>query len=410
MGDIFNYPKFQAFDGSGNPLNAGKLYSYAAGGSTPKVTYSDKALSTPNANPTILDSRGEATIYLSGSYKFILKDSDDNIIWTLDELDSISPFANTGLKVLDTDASHYVTIKPGSDITANRILTITTGDANRALNITADLIVSAAATFDSDLTGGVKDQDNMSSDSATALATQQSIKAFVDYLRLGFVSRPRFVWRLAPTIFIEPGAYDVKGKMARWVTRLISPDIGTPTASTWVYLYLDYSAITSGTVITNAELIWSETAPSWTVANLGWYNGDDRCIFAVYSDAGQDITEFIHDGDLVLLADRDNVYASADVDTTWIDVTFILPAFTIIAIAEFLEEYVDGASSLLWRTNAQTGTTGHSVGRVEAGTTLNINTTDVITDTAGKIEVKHSASNGNKITVSQDGWRFPVGL
>jgi hypothetical protein len=53
--------------------------------------------------------------------------------------------ANAGLKVADTDASHGLTIKPGSNLTADRTLTVTTGDADRALDISAgDVTITAA--------------------------------------------------------------------------------------------------------------------------------------------------------------------------------------------------------------------------------------------------------------------------
>lgn len=42
---------------------------------------------------------------------------------------------NTGLKVFDTDSSHYLTIAPGSNLTAARTLTVTTGDADRTLTL-----------------------------------------------------------------------------------------------------------------------------------------------------------------------------------------------------------------------------------------------------------------------------------
>ena len=45
--------------------------------------------------------------------------------------------ANSGLHVLDTNASHDLVITPGSDLTADRIFTITTGDAARTLDISA---------------------------------------------------------------------------------------------------------------------------------------------------------------------------------------------------------------------------------------------------------------------------------
>ena len=81
-----NNPKFQAFDSTGAPLNGGKLYTYKAGTSTEKVTYSDIELSTANANPVVLDSRGEATIYGQGAFKFVLKTSADVTVWTVDNI------------------------------------------------------------------------------------------------------------------------------------------------------------------------------------------------------------------------------------------------------------------------------------------------------------------------------------
>jgi hypothetical protein len=47
-------------------------------------------------------------------------------------------FGNTGLKIEDTNASHLLTIAPGSDLTANRTLTLTTGDAARTLTLSGD--------------------------------------------------------------------------------------------------------------------------------------------------------------------------------------------------------------------------------------------------------------------------------
>jgi len=51
---------------------------------------------------------------------------------------------NEGLHLLDTDASHDLVIKPGSNLTADRILTITTGDAARTLDISAASVTVSA--------------------------------------------------------------------------------------------------------------------------------------------------------------------------------------------------------------------------------------------------------------------------
>ncbi len=71
----FIYPKFKAFDINGVPLSGGKLYTFAAGGSTPKAVYANPDLTGPSTTVT-LDSNGEAVFYLgSGGYKFNLTDS-----------------------------------------------------------------------------------------------------------------------------------------------------------------------------------------------------------------------------------------------------------------------------------------------------------------------------------------------
>jgi hypothetical protein len=80
----------------GTPLVGGKVYTYAAGTTTPQATYTDSTGSTPNENPVILDSRGEANIWLGDSaYKFRLTDANDVDIWTVDyvtaPLTSVSP-------------------------------------------------------------------------------------------------------------------------------------------------------------------------------------------------------------------------------------------------------------------------------------------------------------------------------
>lgn len=51
---------------------------------------------------------------------------------------------NTGLHLLDTNASHDLIIAPGSNLTEDRTLTITTGDASRTLTISGNATVTGA--------------------------------------------------------------------------------------------------------------------------------------------------------------------------------------------------------------------------------------------------------------------------
>lgn len=101
--DAFGYTK---------PAVGWKLFSYAAGTSTPKSTFTDAGLGTPNANPTILDARGEASIRLDGAYKIVLKTDADVTVYTEDQvvdLTSSGVLANVNLSGTMTVTSTAVT-------------------------------------------------------------------------------------------------------------------------------------------------------------------------------------------------------------------------------------------------------------------------------------------------------------
>ena len=80
-------PVMQFFSNAGIPLVGGKLYTYLAGTSTPLATYTDFGGLTANTNPVILNTRGEANIWLGTSfYKFTLTDANDAQIWSVDNI------------------------------------------------------------------------------------------------------------------------------------------------------------------------------------------------------------------------------------------------------------------------------------------------------------------------------------
>lgn len=80
-------PKLQFFDSNGDPLYNAKLYTYAAGTTTPLATYTDATGNTPNTNPVRTDARGECDVWLgSVAYKFALYTSADVLIWTVDNI------------------------------------------------------------------------------------------------------------------------------------------------------------------------------------------------------------------------------------------------------------------------------------------------------------------------------------
>jgi hypothetical protein len=61
----------------------------------PLTTYTDNTGVFANTNPIILDSRGEASVWLGPSrYTFVLDDADDNLIWTADGVGTIQGVQN----------------------------------------------------------------------------------------------------------------------------------------------------------------------------------------------------------------------------------------------------------------------------------------------------------------------------
>ena len=80
----------QFFTDDGVPLAGGLIYSYAAGTTTPKTTYTSIAGNIAQPNPIILNSAGRVPsgeIWLTtGSYKFVLATSTNVLIATYDNV------------------------------------------------------------------------------------------------------------------------------------------------------------------------------------------------------------------------------------------------------------------------------------------------------------------------------------
>jgi hypothetical protein len=88
------------FTSTGIPLVGGRVRTFAAGTSTPKATFADAAGTIPNANPVVLDARGEALIYWAGGYKVQLEDSTGAVIWTVDNYVASDSTPSDGITVL----------------------------------------------------------------------------------------------------------------------------------------------------------------------------------------------------------------------------------------------------------------------------------------------------------------------
>ena len=143
----------QFLTSAGIPMVGGKLYSYAAGTTTPTATYTSSAGSSANTNPIILDTYGRANtgnvwLILDTSYKFVLHTSADVPVATWDNITGI----NDAL-----DASTTVKgITKLSVAPASATAPIAVGDNDPRLGLTSGFRARVANTYNITSTGNVQ--------------------------------------------------------------------------------------------------------------------------------------------------------------------------------------------------------------------------------------------------------------
>lgn len=103
-------PYLQFFDVSGNPLNGGKIYTYSAGTTTPKSTYTDATGTIAASNPVTLDSAGRCQMWGSGAYKFVVKDSLGNTLETTDNVTTYFVQESAGAAYFQSFSGDAVTV------------------------------------------------------------------------------------------------------------------------------------------------------------------------------------------------------------------------------------------------------------------------------------------------------------
>jgi len=111
------FPIRYFYDTSGQPLAGGKIYTYVAGSSTPKKTYTDASGETPHANPIELLSDGSAAIWMDtdSSYKLVIKDADDTQIGNA--IDTVEPTVSRALSTggANIDTTGYAVVTTSND-------------------------------------------------------------------------------------------------------------------------------------------------------------------------------------------------------------------------------------------------------------------------------------------------------
>jgi hypothetical protein len=347
-------------------------------------------------------SRGEASIFGSGTYKFVLKDSADVTIWTMD---NISVWGGTSIVDLDADTGWQAEESSDEDI------------------LRADIAGTEQLTIQDGKVEPTTDNDV----DIGSLAKKFRHPHFEVFL--GYVDRARFSVKDVDEVYIDgPAVYDVNGKWAYITSQLTSP-AETSTGNSIQYLYIDYSAIPADGVIDIGDIYWGAAPSAYDSTKKGFYHAtatDDRCIFGI-PVVSSDIIEFFHDGGEYLVYAQQQVagqtamfdqdFTSIDVENAWDEVYLIMPLFAIKAEVMFscftANEVV--LSWGYWRKKGATTTTGVLMGGTfkSAGSDryATVNSVAVITDSSGIIEVQYDVSDtGNLMTVHTSGFYFPKGM
>ena len=237
MATLSPLPKMQFFSTAGVPLVGGKLYTYAAGTTTPLATYTSQSGVTANTNPIILDSRGEANVWLSSAaYKLKLTTPADVEIWTVDNVGSGDQFGT----------SQFLSSVSGSDtITANVASpNFTAYAAGQMFNF-----VAAAANTTTSVTLNLN-----------SLGAKTVTKAGTIALSVGDIVAGQVI----------PVIYDgTRFQITNLINLSSPPPIGNSTPSTGAFTTLSATSTISGTGFTN--YLASPPAIGGTAANTGQF-------------------------------------------------------------------------------------------------------------------------------------------
>ncbi|WP_433705790.1 hypothetical protein [Paraburkholderia sacchari] len=164
----------QFLDANGKPLAGGSVYFYIPLTTTFKNTWQDSAQTILNTNPVILDAAGRAIIWGSGSYRQVVYDQFNNLVWDQTTEDSTGGLIGNYIDV------RYVA---GTDFTPGTTTTLPLPsspgsidntwiffDAAYQANDQVSSIVGTTLTFVSPIPVGV-DEVNIKIGSSVAIGT-----------------------------------------------------------------------------------------------------------------------------------------------------------------------------------------------------------------------------------------------
>lgn len=160
---------FEALDSLGIPDPGATLTFYETNTTTPKNTYQEAALTTPNTNPVVADGTGRfPEMYLqSGLYSIVYKDADGATIKTIDDFNG----AGSGTGDVIGPASSTDHVWPRFDSTTGKLLQ----DGSWAEDDSGDVVAGGAINMNGNVVNMGGGSINESEGAAVASATTTDI-------------------------------------------------------------------------------------------------------------------------------------------------------------------------------------------------------------------------------------------
>lgn len=292
-------------DSNGNPLSGAKLFTYTAGSSTKRTTYTNQAGSASNANPIELDANGRPPdpIWLIGgvSYKFVLAPSSDtdppvSAIETWDNISGINDTAQTDVDewidgpaptFVDTDEFTLVGDQT-TDFHVGRRLKLTVGagtvygriSVSAYTTLTTVTVVLDSGVLDSGLSAVYLSLITVTNPSIDVMAVKRardgSVEAITNIQNFTSGIGPDYIQNLSIAAATSANALTVslKGK-----------DGNDPSSTNVVEIALRSTTITSGTYnVRQITAAHSVVAPSG--ATLGFAASETSNIHIFEADDG----------------------------------------------------------------------------------------------------------------------------
>lgn len=235
-------------------------------------------------------------------------------------------------------------------------------------------------------------------------------------LEAGWMHRPRFEWSDVEEAVITPGAYEIDGHIAYWSSNLTKMLIATG-SSQWHYLYIAGESVEYTREINEGDFVISTTTAAYNDGSRGWYNNNDRLIWAWLTDTDDDAFSWWHDGGVIVTWGTQADNGDVDVDTAWKDIPlesvpyfYENPTGVLITVsASTTASNEAGENPIWWTANSTRNPQGH-LGNLGHG----MNSFPIIVDTRSADTVisewKRDEDDTDTFRLRVDGWKLPGGM